>query len=258
MKRAGALLLLAMFFFVGRAGPLRAGLVIRAASETGGERADITLHLAADRLMADTAAGPHGDRFIFHAGERVLWLLNTAAAEVTEVTAADMDRLRRMLAEMEAQLAALPAEQRVFAEAMLRRAVPFFQLEQPVFAREAAGVEVGSWTADHYLGRVGEEKTAELWVAGWQQLGLAAADFAAYEALQEFLGRLGGLVPVLAAAGGATAGFPVRAVRYLDGRVGSRLEVTAIEKEVLEASLFEVPADYRRKSLGEQLRAPAF
>lgn len=206
---------------------------------------------------------------IFRPEPPALLVLNDDERSYVEITPADAKRVSSALdaarAQMEAQMAKMPPEQR----AMLEKAMAGFGGAPPQAAatKSAPAKAVATGKSDEVSGfscreydvvRDGE-KIAQACIAAWKDLGVSAADLAGLKKLAAFqrdmmasmkLGDMAGdpgteVFEVMEQVGG----LPVRVRTTEAGEQPTVMRVVAIEKKDLDPKLFEVPEGYAKGAM---------
>jgi hypothetical protein len=167
-------------------------------------------------------------------------------------------QLQQQMAQMQAQLQNLPPQQRAILEQAMRGrgglgGSGIAPAAKPEF-KQTGSDKVGQWTCTKYEGFEGQKKVAEVCTVDAKDLGLMDSDFQVAKHLVEFLQ---GLLPQAAsqivvpgdAAQQGYAGVPVKYTSFTNGRPDVITETKEIRREAVPASVFEVPAGFRREDL---------
>jgi hypothetical protein len=187
---------------------------------------------------------------VFDGGKQTMFMINLDKKTYSEITKADIDRMSDMMSQMQAQLAALPAEQRAMAESMMKGRGGAMGAAAKTEYKKTGTDKVGKWTCDKYEGSRNGQKTSELCTVDPAALGFTAADFAVTQQFMEFFGKL---LPQAAdqafglgqAAQQGFSGVPVRAV--VTGPMGTTTsEVTEASRQTFADSMFAVPAGFQK------------
>lgn len=199
--------------------------------------------------------------------EKKLFLVDHAKRTVLVVTEEDSKateaRQAQMRAQLEAQLAKLPPEQRARIEQGMLGASASPPKRAPFTYEKKQGParRVGPFTCEDYVVKREGAVRGEACFASWKSVGVAAADFAKTLADATPRPSPGSLVPGAVQAdleaGELAPGFPVWR-KLLDDEGNATLETTvrSFSKEALPADKFEVPKDYAQKAMGDLLRGP--
>jgi hypothetical protein len=164
------------------------------------------------------------------------------------------------MAQMQQQLAAMPAAQRAMVEQMMQGrgmpGMPGMPSAAPpkVDYKQTGSDKVGQWACTKYEGTVGGQKTMEICTVDPKEFGLTPADFAVAQQLADFLKTL---LPDVAdrmlvngtAQSQGFSGVPVRQTSFRNGAVESMTETTEFRRETLPASTFETPAGFRKEAI---------
>jgi hypothetical protein len=212
------------------------------------------IHIEPQRMRSESA---RSDGYvIFDAARQVMWIVETDKKRFTELTKADVDRLRGQtdaaMAMVREQLKTLPAEQRAQVEAVLRAQGAASMGAAPATRtayRRTGTDRVREWTCAKYDGLRNDQKVTEVCTVDPQALGLTAADLAVSRQLTEFLRSL-----MPAEADDAfrlgtpeEQGYSGVPVRRTVGR--SVTEVLRVSRETFPDALFAVPPGFERQSL---------
>ena len=161
-----------------------------------------------------------------------------------ETRSAMQMQMQTMRKQMEAQLAALPAEQRATIEQQMQGMLGTAG-EAPAMQMRATGSKrrVGGYDCTDWEGSVGGRRVSGACVAEASTVGVAADDTATLKAmataLMEFAGSMAGAAGTPPSA--ASDGVPVETSDAATGRI----EVLAdVSDEPLPGELFEVPAGF--------------
>jgi hypothetical protein len=235
------------------------GVLIVEKTTTGGSTKTNQIQIEKERMRAESDT----QTVVYDGTKQVLWLINDGRRSYSEMTKADVDRLRGQLndamAKMQEQLKSLPPEQRAQIEAMLKgRGMPAMAGGAPASKTEyrKTGVDkVGAWACDKYEGTRGGQKVTELCTVDPKVLGFAMSDFQVSKQLMEFFGKLvpqgaDGMFAVGTPEEQGFSGVPVRRIAFNNGQQQSVSEVTQASRQNFPASVFELPAGYQKEALG--------
>jgi Domain of unknown function (DUF4412) len=234
------------------------GVLIVEKTTTGGSTKTNQIQIEKERMRAESDT----QTVVFDGTKQVLWLINDGRRSYSEMTKADVDRMRGQLndamAKMQEQLKSLPPEQRAQIETMLKgRGMPAMA-GAPASKTEyrKTGVDkVGAWACDKYEGTRGGQKVTELCTVDPRVLGFAMSDFQASKQLMEFFGKLvpqgaDGMFAVGTPEEQGFSGVPVRRIVFNNGQQQSVSEVTQASRQNFPASVFELPPGYQKEALG--------
>jgi hypothetical protein len=204
-------------------------------------------------FAADVSLIFDGSRFLVmdHA-ERNYIVMDEAM--LTRMTA----KMNEAMAEMEAQLAQMPPEQRAMAEQMMQGQMQAFATaREPSSPPRVEATGEGEWqgractTFDVFENDV---KIQEVCAAPLEEVNGAAEMMETFQGMAKFVKQLSESLP---GALGASfndhpgmvseliGGFPIRSVEYRLGEPENVVSLEAIREEQLPASKFEVPDGYR-------------
>jgi hypothetical protein len=183
-----------------------------------------------------------------------------------ELTKRDMQQVAGMLAEAQAQVAALPPEQRAMVEQAMKAQLGAAAAQPPAvkttIEKTAKSETINGWSCTAYEVLADGKLDQEAWVTDWKSFGLTAADFAALEQFGEFMKQLAS--PFAKNVDNAffarysdterpdaLPGVPVRTISLgPDGRWTS--EIKKLARQDIPSSQFEVPAGLRKQAMMER------
>lgn len=167
------------------------------------------------------------------------------------------------MAQMEAQLAGLPPEQRASVEKMMKGRFPGLG-EPPEITVEREGSEtVGKWTCSKYGVYEGGTKTSEVFTAPSSDLdgvGEALDSFRAFARFSEKVleslpaGAMGGMLQNPLRMMDQMEGVPVLTRRFEGGRASQETSLKSVTRQDLAADLFQPPPGYKQADLGKLAR----
>lgn len=183
-----------------------------------------------------------------------------------EDSKAQEERQAQMKAQLEAQLARMPPEQRARIEqgmlgagAEPRKKLPPYTYEK----KKSAARKVGAFSCEDYVIKREGVVKGEACFASWKTLGISAADFQRTigDATPKMSAGPMGLqahTPAELDAEAAAPGLPVwRKLFDERGEVTAETTVTSLSKATIDAGRFEVPKDYQLKNMADLVRPPA-
>jgi len=225
------------------------------------------IYMTPDKLSAEGEDGNGGKVGMIYRGDRgLIWTIDHASKSYVEMDRAAMakmgEQLDAAMKQMQAQMAQMPEEQRKMVEQMMKDKSgatsdkkPVVEIKPSSAKQTVAGKSCSRWDVN-----VDGVKTAEMWGASWKDAGVDKESFAAFHDLAAFMQTLMDSSPVLANAireeGGMFQGLdkvdacPVLIRSFADGKVVDETLFKSVQPGKVEASRFEVPAGYAKKSLG--------
>jgi uncharacterized protein DUF4412 len=239
------------------------GVVFVEKETRNGQSGTNQIQLDKNHMRAESHDNNSSRAFVFDGTKQTAYMIDATKKTYTEITKADMERLRGQMdsamSQMQAQLANLPPEQRAVVEQMMRgrgglpggAAAP----QAPKIQYRAAGSDkVGQWTCTKYEGYLGQQKTAEVCTVDPKQFGLTASDFDVAKQLAEFVKAM---IPAAAdrmVLNGTVqdqgfAGIPVKRTSYSNGAVDSVSEIVEVRHEAIPVSTFAPPAGFSKEAL---------
>ena len=225
------------------------------------------LRVESDRVRIEMDGTERSDVMIFRGDRQVMWIIDHKAKVYREMTKADIDRLGGRASEiramMQEQLKNMPPERRQMVERLMKSKMSGMggapQPAKTEYTKVASGQEINQWTCDKYEGIREGQKRREVWTAAPDQLGLEMSDFNVMQQMAEFIkgfSQFGREAPFrvgseAAKQEGDYSGVPVRQIYYQGGRPTSKSEIKEVRREDFDASLFELPAGYKKQKMME-------
>jgi hypothetical protein len=243
------------------AAPLQAQGVLFVQKETRGNQSSTNrIQMDKDHIRVESRSSGDEMAFVFDGPTQTARMINITRKSYTELTKADMERVRTQMegamAQMQQQLQNMPPEQRAMVEQMMRgRGMPGMAAAAPkVEYKQAGSGKVGEWACATYEGTVNGQKTTEVCTVDPKQFGLTAVDFEAARQLSEFFRTMfpQGADQVFVNGTIQEQGFsgvPVRQTSFANGNVLSVTELTEFRRETFPASTFETPAGFRKEAM---------
>lgn len=214
-------------------------------------------------LRLDSDGGPYsadvslifdGDSFLVmdHADQSYIIM---DKAMLTEIS----DKMNAAMAQMEAQLATLPPEQRAMAEEMMKNQMGAVmgtqESPEPPRVEKTGSSEWQGRSCTQFDVFEGEVKTQEICSAPLDSVDGAVEMMTTYQEMAKFVKDLSESLPGPLGSSfndhpGMVAeligGFPVRTIEYSMGAPAREVTMESITEKALDSSFFEAPADYRR------------
>jgi len=198
---------------------------------------------------------------VFDGTAQVMRMIDDAGKTYTEMTKADLDRMRGQMdgamAQMQERLKNMPPEQRARMAALMKgrgAAMPGAAAAPPTEYKKTGTDKVGKWTCDKYEGAKNGEKVSEVCTVAPAALGFTFADFEVTKQLTEFFkSMMPDAADGLFSIGSTTpnpnsfSGVPVRFVSFRNGAVQTVSEVTEASRQNFPDALFQVPAGYQKR-----------
>lgn len=206
---------------------------------------------------------------IFRGEKDLMWILQPKDHAYVELTRESTKQLAKQaesaMAEMRAQLDKMPPAQRAQIEKMMNQSGMGGATAAPKAAPEPLTVKP-TGRSDSVEGRTcrevevfrGAAKESEACVADWATAGVTKEDFGAFQKLASWQNDILGGTPWAKSAANPSAdamklfdqlgGVPVRVRSFRGGKPANEMLITKIEKKHLDPALFDVPADYTKKT----------
>ena len=234
------------------------GVIITQKVTMGDSTRTTQVQFDANHMRAETP-GARGESqvVIFDGAKQVLYIVNPERKTYSEMTKADADKLGAQvndaMAQMQAQMANMPPEQRAQIEAMMKgrgMGAAMGGAAKPEYKKVGTDT-VGKWTCDKYEGYVNGQKTMDLCTVDPKVLGFTPADFAVTRQMADFFSRImpQGASRIFSIGDLATqgyAGIPIRTTTSMMGRT-STSELQDIQRGSIPESAFEVPAGFQKE-----------
>lgn len=210
----------------------------------------------------DDPDATHGG-VVFDAGKDVLYVIDDKKKSYKQIDKAFVDQTAGQVnaakAEMEAQIAKLPADQRAKAEEMMKKYAAQMQATTPETKQEYRKTSetkvINGTTCTKYDSYWGDELEAHLWVAPYSALKLTESDGAVFEKMGEFTERL------TSALGSVKKhdyipmhelkGVPLLTQEVEDGKVTRETVVESVTHEAAPPGVYSVPAGYKLEPMGK-------
>jgi hypothetical protein len=251
-----------LMFAVASAVAAADGVRVTSRQTTGGETTSEQIQFDKDHMRVDKMAadGHVTHTMIFDGARQVIWTIEPEAKSYTEITREDLERvsaqMSQMMAQMQQRMKNMPPERRAQMEQMMRGRGMSMAPGKPEYQKTGSD-RVGKWACDKYEHAADGVKEDEVCAAGAAALGLAPGDLNVLTELQNFV--KGAMPPGMGDRGigfgnadiQGFPGFPLRKVRFSNGREESRSEVVDVARQPIAAATFELPSGYTKKPFME-------
>ena len=259
MRRALFVLISALALSGGHA---MAGVVLTVTETNLGDNKTrpMTVYLDTDRMKVVNDK----DIMIFRGDLKRMWAIEGDERKYTEMSPETVQQMSAQvsgaMAQMQAQLAQLPPEQRAQIEAMMAQrggALAAPAQRQVTYTRAGGGKTVGAWRCEQYAKMVNGQKEEELCMAPIGSVGINADDLKVLESISTMMGPITQQAPnrgdylSLDAVNKAIGfqGIPLETVYYSDGKPERRNTVSKIDRTSIPASTFEIPPGFTKKEM---------
>ncbi|MDY0163878.1 DUF4412 domain-containing protein [Desulfobotulus sp.] len=211
-------------------------------------RETTTLYMTKDRIRTEAQEGGQGFVSIGRMDRDVIWMVRMDRKIYAEISMTEMRRMHEEAlaheaagkAMMEEQLAGMDPEER---EGYLAYLGMDHEEDTPLQYVKKGQDRVGKWTCTLYEGMRNQQKVEEICTVPLKTLGIEEKDFHVLQKMaMEEDKRVGGKEWKEM----ETRGFPVRTVLFDGERAISSEKLLNIERKNLPASLFDLPADFRK------------
>ena len=227
-----------------------------------------TLWIDKDRVRAQTG----GNGFIFRSDKQVLYVLQEKEGKYMEMTREDIQKMGKVIsdamAQMQEQFKDLPPEQRKMMEQMMAGKMPAGgdqkKPEPRTYKKTGKSETINSYPCTSYDGVRGEKRDQELWITGWKQIELTAADFKPLADMAAFMkDMMGPMAKRLESGfvqnysdgekGDGLPGIPVRTINFSE-RGDTITELKKVSHQAIPADKFEVPPGLKKESMESMSR----
>ncbi len=241
-----------------------ADLTMVSTSVSGGVTREITVSVRGPKAFFELRQEGAEPRTLLRDGEaKKLYMVNHGKKELVVVTEQDSQELQAnqamIKAQMEAQLARLPPEQRARLEAAM---APMAAAPKPSSwtyeKKKGPSRKLAGFSCQDYVVKRDGKLDGEGCFASWKDAGLTAVEFK--DTLAKAMPRMAGDVASAAFEGQETApGFPVhRTFLDAEGQLKTETTLKSLTKSALGAERFELPKDYVLKDMADAMkRRPA-
>ena len=222
-------------------------LIVQRTTTGGGAPQTSEVQIEKNRMRTEVTDQSGGKQVVvFDGAKQTMYMIDVGKKTYSEITKADIDQMSDMMAQMKAQLAALPPEQRAMAESMMKGRGGAMGAAAKTEYKKVGTDKVGKWTCDKYEASRNGQKTSDLCTVDPSALGFTAGDFTVTQQFMEFFGKL---LPQAAdqafglgqASQQGFSGVPVRVVAG-----NTTTEVTEASRQTFADSLFAVPAGFQK------------
>jgi uncharacterized protein YukE len=180
---------------------------------------------------------------IFRLDKEMMYLIDTQKEEYSEMTFAEMEanakKANKKLEEMNEKLKNLPPEQRKMMEQMMGKAAMGGQNAKIDVIKTAEKKNISGYACIKYAMKEDTTEIGSVWTTA------SVSDFSSMQKdFKEFGQRMAAQMPKageMVTALAKVEGFPVQTTM-----AGITMTVTKVEKKVVAASEFEVPAGYKK------------
>lgn len=231
----------------------------------GGKSRTVTLSARASKAYFEMKEAEGPTRVMLRDGEaKKLYLVDATKKTVVVITEQDSKEVEAkqamFRAQMQAQLAKLPPEQRARIEATMLGQAGAPSDKAPVMSwekKKGPARKVSGFSCEDYLIKRDGKLRGEACYATWKAIGLSADDFK--DTMTRAMPSTPGSSPMGQGfeAEAAAPGFPVWRTSLDDqGQITTETTVKSVSKTALPAERFEVPKDYAVKSMADAMGPP--
>ena len=258
-------LLLASAVCLALALPAAAGITIEMKHVEAGkpEPSRIRTYIGADRARVEA----DGNIVIWRGDRRLLWVVDEAEGVVRELDEAGVNSVSEMMAGVQAQMAAMPAEQRAMMEAMMNQRMGGASMPAAAPAPRAPLTWTPNGSSDTvaqrpcrgFDGKRDGRLEATVCATDWVAADVKADDFATLEDMAAFLSKLAGPMAgrmdemrrgLVDSQG---PGLPLRTTTKTP-KGDDVAELVAFTRSDLAPALFEPPAGMRTEKMMDEMR----
>lgn len=225
---------------------------------SGGKTRTVTVSAKGSKAFFELKESEGPTRTMLHDGEaKKLFLIDHPAKTYMVVTEQDsqalVEKQAQFRAQLQAQLAKMPPEQRARIESTMLADQPTADVKAPVNTYEkkkGPARKVSGFSCEDYLIKRGDKLIGEGCFTSWKNTGLPADDFKATLKRAMPTGPNGNPMGQAFDANDSAPGFPVWRTHLDDtGKVTTETTVKSLSKTAMPAANFQLPKDYTEKSL---------
>jgi hypothetical protein len=240
-----------------------ADLTMISEAVTGGKTRTVTLSARGSKAYFEMKEAEGPTRVMLRDGEaKKLYLVDPAKKTVVVITEQDSKdteaRQAAFRAQMQAQLAKMPPEQRKRVEATMLTQGAAPDGKPPVITwekKKTPSRKVSGFSCEDYLIKRDGKLTGEACYASWKTVGITGDDFK--ETMLKSMPLGGSPMGQAFEAEASAPGFPVyRSHVDEQGTVVTESTVKSISKTAMPAETFEVPKGYTEKSMADAMGGP--
>jgi hypothetical protein len=242
MKKNVWMFLGALFLMVSMA---QAGaLMVNETTYDGSKVVKSTISVGDQSIRVDVEGEKGVNVIIYRGDKQAFWMINDNDKSYTEMTKKQMDDLA---AQMEATMKQLPpAMRKMMAGKMGGAAEP-----GPKYVKKATGEKVGQWTTTRYEA-ADKKGVKKIWTTPQGSVQLTATDLAALKQFSKFFEKFGANKSDFFKFDRTDLGYtgvPVKTVMMEGAKVKMSSELKEATKKSFPASIFDVPAGYKKKDM---------
>ena len=241
-----------------------AGVVMEMVTkDAAGTETDRTKIYAQDERIRMEHSGPGGaDATMIFLGDRFLYVDHSEETYMVmdEAMLEDVSsKINEAMKEMEAQLAAMPPEQRAMVEQMMKGQMQGMMQKEP---RERPALRIestgrGEWQSERcteYDVFTGDQLSQQICAADLDEIDGGDEMIAAFRSMAAFIEKMTESMPMVSNDQPNPGelmeqidGFPVHTIDYANGSKISESTVDSVAEEDLDDTLFSPPDGYRRQ-----------
>ena len=236
--------------------PAYAGVVMNLVSKDAQGNIKDTVVFSAEGDLVRMDESNQGASILF-LGDKMIFLGHKEKSYVV-IDDAMMNELQAAMKQMEAQLAAMPPEQRAMVEQMMQGEMPGGPVAKPRL-EAMGGDKWDEYACQRYAVYEASEKTLEICAAAFSKVAGGEEVMAAFSGMVTFMQRIVESMPAsMASMVGENPlgymeeinGFPVQYISFENGKMVEEMTLDSVSEEDLDPGLFAPPADYRQEQTG--------
>ena len=228
----------------------------------GGKKRTVTLSAKGARAFFEMKEADGPTRTMVRDGEaKKMFIIDHVKKVVMVITEEDSKQVEEkqasLRAQLQAQLAKMPAEQRARMEATM---LPPTDVKPPVFAYEknkTPARKISGYSCQDYTIKRDGQASGDGCFTSWKDIGITVDEFKTtmLKAMPTMAGNPMGQAAF--EASDSAPGFPVwRTHLNAQGQVTTETTLKSIAKTAVAAENFELPKDYAVKSMAEAMGPP--
>lgn len=214
--------------------------------------------------MATRWEGEEADRsrVIFRADKNLMWVINDSKKTYQLIDQAFVDQMAAQVAQakaqMQAQLAAMPPEQRAQAEKMMQQyggamggAASTFKLD---YRKTGETRSIDGHACTKYDTYWGKDLLSYAWVAPYSSLKLQPSDAAVWEKMSKFVEKMTSSMGLTATKKDYIPmhelnGIPLLTQELTNGKITSETLVESVSRGPIAPGSFDLPAGYKQEAM---------
>lgn len=213
------------------------------------------IYVDKDRVRIETGSNPD-QYFIYRSDKKIFWTVNLKDKSYMEMTEKDLEEMFAKVDEarkkMEASMANMPPAQKEMMEKMMAKMMPAgANAPKTSYKKVGSGGTINGWSTDKYEGTREGAKQSDIWTTLPKTMDVSASDYQVMLDMAKFFEKFAKNMEGMIGDHGKNGldGIPVKTISYKDGKASFQSEMKEVKKQNFATSLFEIPADLKKKEL---------